>query len=241
MSHKIAFVGNFFKDNFYICLNNKFSHYSSYGGINRIDNQVVFPPNLFQRDRQHISEYVCNLCVNDFGESSSVRLIKRGDTTYIEPQLITEDRDWIHFAYVNNMFDLDVSKFRGNIKSCDISTYSRNDIPKEQIMENIFKCDYVFMSGNSPIHWGEILRNPYGRKQVIILHEKYGSFALDENGRDIGRCGNNIRDFKLTTGAGDMFAAYFMRERVQGEDLERCLRVAHEETSKWLEKINEEV
>lgn len=228
---EISIVGSYFKDNITVLYNNKLTQIERPGGIYNLD---IDNANYYMTDFNESSEVI-----NKFGRDGVVTKWSEGwsGIEQVKWELRDTHSKWMHFSYLNTIWDLKVSEFKANMKSCDLSTSWRPGVKKEDVLQNISECEIMFAST-------EFMAQPDAEdylkaSNVAVIHGSGRSWVVTR-GATLGVYPYQEENFIYTLGAGDKFAGYFIESYLAGRGYRDSLESAHQRTLSWLVSVNRE-
>lgn len=150
---------------------------------------------------------------------------------------------WTHIAYLDVLDKIDMDAIRAASSvgvSADVCLYSPDETEVAKTLERAKKVDYLFLSGSelrgyinddnaSQLDRVNSLRERLGIK-AVICHWDSTAIVSDENLTDevVAEGKKYTGD---TTGAGDLFAGAVLKKLMDGCNLRRAVKSAHELTS----------
>lgn len=148
-------------------------------------------------------------------------------------QPLISDSDWHHVAYLNQLHDTDfLKKINSGIISADVSKES-----PETILNNLDNIDFLFISKEDLFM--DIIELSNLTKGWVISHDPKGS--VSSNGDEVFEY-IIPESYKLTNidvlGAGDMFAASFINNKLSGLTIQECITKSHIDTTNLLKIKN---
>jgi hypothetical protein len=145
-----------------------------------------------------------------------------------EPKIV--QADWNHIAYLNQLNDTSFISNLTGIISADLS----KETP-EKVIDSVKYLDYLFLSKEDLFM--DILELAKLTKGWVVAHDPMGSIYSD---------GKNIHEFNIPTefilhninvlGAGDMFAACFINNILQKNNIHESISKSHKQTTKLLKE-----
>lgn len=154
---------------------------------------------------------------------------------------------WKHFMYIDKMHNLtenELKKISKNaIISVDFCLGNHNDKEISRLKSLLRHVDYVFISEHEASSLTkrqeeELMALELGNisKGVCILHTPKASYASNGETLSVFRT-NHIEEGHLNVlGAGDVFSASFINEKLKDKNIDQCIQFAHENTRKYLLK-----
>tara|TARA_B100000683_G_scaffold218257_1_gene214458 strand:- start:216 stop:881 length:666 start_codon:yes stop_codon:yes gene_type:complete len=139
-----------------------------------------------------------------------------------KPKII--NANWHHVLYLNKLKDTAFIKDLNGKVSADLTA------GKMDIMDEIKYVDYLFISEEDLfMDVKELAKLTRG---YVILH--YPSGSMCTNGNDQFAFTTEVKQNINVLGAGDAFAACFISNMIQSDDIEKSLENAHKQTLKVL-------
>ena len=134
------------------------------------------------------------------------------------------DAKWHHIMYLNQLKDKSFIKDLNGIVSADLTAGDMN------IKNELRYIDYLFISEEDLfMDVKELAKLTRG---YVILH--YPSGSMCTNGEEQYAFTTEVKDNINVLGAGDAFAACFISNMLNTDDIEKSLEKAHEQTLKVL-------
>ena len=134
------------------------------------------------------------------------------------------DAKWHHIMYLNQLKDKSFIKDLNGIVSADLTAGDMN------IKNELRYIDYLFISEEDLFMDVKDLAKL--TRGYVILH--YPSGSMCTNGEEQYAFTTEVKDNINVLGAGDAFAACFISNMLNTDDIEKSLEKAHEQTLKVL-------
>ena len=186
------------------------------------------------------------LIISNLNNNTRTSAVKWGACQNIS-NFVNHSSTWKHFMYIDKMPNLTEKTLKKLSKNAIISVdfCLGNHIDKEiNRLKSILKyVDYVFISETEACSLTgekeeEIMTMRLGKmsRGICILHTPMASYTSDGSNINIYKT-NYIEDKNLNVlGAGDVFSASFINEKLKNKSIKKCIHFAHENTTKYLLK-----
>lgn len=169
-------------------------------------------------------------------------VLEKGVAQDLNPQDIPsqwlENAEYIHVGtmppqYQKTFIDFLISKnLKASISTDTELSFLKNNDLKTGIIENVKKCDLVFVNRAEY----EILKDELQSvKKLVIKYDKDGAVYVEDK-QERGKVSTHSVNVVDATGAGDIFAGVFLACRVLGRTIEESLKEAAKTATLSIEK-----
>jgi len=193
------------------------------------------------------------IIVSNVMKNTRTSIVKWGCCRNIDLKSLSTKTKWTHLMYLDTLDNItgkDIERLSENsIVSADLCLGRHTEYQKKKIYKYLENIDYLILSDVEAVSITQTIKNGVWRnycveeaatilgsivRRAVIIHSPHGSTTYQDgelqnfNGQYINNKNLNV------LGAGDIFAASFIKKMLDERDLHSSIKFAHEHTTEIL-------